>query len=238
MTGLLYKRSIDVTDVIKLRVPTVGEIYDNQEDYYDSVISFTATPYDMMVQLDDIGVDFTKINEYQLFCLLFNQLRKKDLSLLFGDLDFSKAEVAVNPETSDVVIADPESGLVIDRFIHTMIADHLRKLLNLAKNDKRPGNEEARKYLIERERKKLRRRAKQKEAPTQLEDHIVALVNTSEFSYTFETVRNMTIYQFNRSLQQIAHKINYDNTMIGYFAGTVKFDKIAPEDRTWIHSIK
>lgn len=238
MGGLLYKRSIDINSFIKVHVPTVGEIYDREDEYYSLVLSWTAMPYDMMVQLDDIGMKFTDINDYDLFLLMWNSLRERDMTLLFGDLDLSKAVTIMNEETHEYVIADAETGLMIDRGLHTQIADAFRRILSLEKNDKRPGNDEAYKYLVERERKKQRRRARKKEPESQMENNIVALVNTEQFSYTFDTVRDMTIYQFNASLQQIAHKINYDNTMHGYFAGTVKFDKIAPEDRTWIRSVK
>lgn len=237
MSGMLYKRSIDINDIIKIHMPTVGEIYDNEDDYYDVALSLTAMPYDMMVQLDDVGIDFTTINEYELFCMLWVSLREKNLKLIFEGLDVSNAVVAVSEETGDAIIADEKSGLVIDRNLHTQIANCLREILSLEKNDKRPGNEQARKYLIDRERKKMRRRARQKNRESHLENNIVALVNTEQFSYTFDTVRDMTIYQFNASLRQIAHKINFDNLMRGYYAGTIKLDKIPPEDKTWIRQV-
>lgn len=238
MGSLLYQRSVPITDMISLYVPTVGEVFDNQDLYYEIVFAFTSTPYDMMVQLDDVGIDFTKINEYELFCLLFPSLQQKDTSLLFGDLDLKNAKPMKNTNTEEVVIRDASSGLVIDRTIHARIAQTLRKLLNLTKNDKRPGNEEARKYLIERARKKLKRRLKQKQEDSQMENYIISLVNTEQFPYNYESVRDITIYQFNASLAQIAHKISYDQMMGGYFAGTVKLDNVAEEDRTWIRMTK
>ena len=84
----------------------------------------------------------------------------------------------------------------------------------------------AKEYLLERARKKLRRRKKDRQSP--LEELIIALVNTEQFSYTYGSVRDMTIYQFNESLRQIAHKIDYDNRMrenyMNKYAKTSRYD--------------
>lgn len=232
MSGLLYARKIQINKSMSLNVPTVGEVYDFQDDYYDMVFSFIATPFDMMVQLDDIGVDFTKINDFELFMLLFPRLSKMDTHLLFGDLDLSRFVTATDPQNNDFVLVDPETNVVIDRATHAIICRHLRNMLNIPRVDKQPGNEDARKYLIERERKRQKRRKKQQDS--QLEKYIVALVNSAEFSYNYDSVRNLTIYQFYASLQQIAHKISFDNTMHGVYAGTVKFDDLKASDKSWI----
>ena len=82
--NLLYKTEYKINEFIQVRIPTVGDVLDHEDDYYSMVSMLTAMPIDMMVQLDDIGIDFTKINEYELFILMFNALRGKDTSLIFG----------------------------------------------------------------------------------------------------------------------------------------------------------
>ena len=138
----------------------------------------------------------------------------------------------MNQQNGNIVLVDNASGAVNDRAIHDEIARFLRMKLHIEKNEKRPANEEARKYMNERARKKQSRMKKKKESG--LEDFIVALVNNADFPYNYETVRNISIYQFYSSLHQISHKIKFSNTMIGYYAGTVKFEDLNPKDRSWI----
>ena len=233
MASKLYKTSIKVSDAISVMVPTVGQIIDNEDDYYQVACMIVATPYDMMVQLDDAHIDFTKIDDFDLFILLFENLRAMNTSLIFGELDLSGMKVARFEGTGELVLVDKERDITIDRVVHAKLCDSIRNMLHMEKNNKKPGNEEARKYLIDRERKR-QKRAKSKQRDSQLENYIVALVNTEQFPYNYETVRNISIYQFYASLNQIAHKIKYDNTMIGYYAGTIKFEDLAPADRTWI----
>lgn len=233
--NLLYKREIDINDHLHVMIPTVGEILDNEESYYNLAGMLTAVPsdIDMMVLLDDMGVDFTKVDEYDLFFLMFRELAASDTKLIFGDLDLSKFVIAENEQNGMIVWADPDSGIVIDRAIHEEIADALRLILHRKKNLKKPGNDAAKEFMLERARKKLKR-MKKEQRRSQLEEFIVALVNTEQFSYKYDEVRDMTIYQFYESLQQIIHKVEYDNRMYGVYAGTVDIKEISQDDLNWL----
>lgn len=234
MPKLLYADRYNINDRIYVRIPTVGEVLENEDTYYEIVYSIIATPYDLMVQLDDNGIDFTKITAFELFCLLFGHLREMDTSLVFGDLDLSKFKTVINNQNGNLVLHDEENDITIDRAIHGQICACLRKILNIPKTEKTPGNEEARVYMLEKARKKLRRKKRQKQPDSQIEDLIVALVNTAEFPYNYMSVRDISIYQFYASLKQVTHKVKFDKTMIGVYAGTVQFDKLDMDERSWI----
>lgn len=229
----LYETSHRINDYITIKVPTIKDIIDNEEKYYGNIALIVATPYDMMVQLDDMKIDFTKINEWDLFCLLFNELRTRDLSLIFDGLDLKDFVAAENKQNGNIVLINPNTGAKIDRAIHDQICKYLRATLGLKKNDKNPANEEARKYMVERARRKLLRRKKQL-AESQIEKYIIALVNTSEFPYTYETVLGLTINQFYASLHQIVRKVKFDNIMIGCYAGTVNMKELDQNELNWI----
>ena len=235
MTGtcLLYDSAYPITEQIGITIPTVGDILDHEEDYYAVVSMLTAMPIDFMVQLDDIGVDFTTINEYELFLILFNTIREMDTKLIFGDLDLSRFELAKHIESGMPVVYDEIDDIVIDRVVHTKIANALREIHHLEKDVRKPGNQEAKEYLLERARKKLKRRKKRKQK-SQLQQLIVAMVNTEQFKYDFRGVRDLTIYQFNESVRQIQHKIDYDNKMHGIYAGTVDPKKINQDELNWL----
>lgn len=234
MPKLLYADRYNINDKIYVRIPTVGEVLENEDSYFEIVYSIVATPYDLMVQLDESGIDFTKITSFDLFCLLFGHLKEMDVSLVFGDLDLTKFKIVVNNQNGNFVLRDEENDIIIDRAIHGQICACLRKLLNIPKTEKTPGNEEARIYMLEKARKKMKRKKRQKQPDSQIEDLIVALVNTAEFPYNYESVKDISIYQFYASLKQVTHKVKFDKTMIGVYAGTVQFDKLDMDERSWI----
>lgn len=233
--GFLYSRSYPVNDKISIIVPTVGEIIEDELSYNSMVAAVLATPSDFMVQLDDIGIDFTSISSFDLFLLLFYGLSQADTHLIFGELDLSKFKTAINEKNGTMCLRDEENDITIDRAIHDQICRVLRKINHLEKNDKKPANDEAKKYMIERARVKQKRAAR-RPPKSQLEDLIIALVNTEQFKYGYEGVLNLTIYQFNASVYQIVKKINYDNTMIGCYAGTIKAKELSQDQLNWLTS--
>lgn len=231
--NLLYKREYAINDSIHVVIPTVGEILDDEDGYYSLVSLFTSMPIDMMVQLEDAGIDFTSINEYELFLLLFDGVKSCDTTLLFGDLDLSRFELMENQQNGNLVLRDDDNDITIDRAIHGQIAATLRKIHHLEKNRRKPGNEEAKEYMLERARQKMKRNKNKKEF-SNLESLIIALVNTEQFKYNFEGTRELSIYQFNESLRQIINKIDYDNRMHGIYSGTVNAKELSPDALNWL----
>ena len=231
--NLLYKQKYDITPAISIRIPEVGEIIECEDEYYGIVFAITAMPVDMMVQLDDIGIDFTKINEYELFLLLFEGIKDAPcINLVFEDLDLKNFQMAVD-KSGEIFLVDPSTGVRIDKIAHYHIANALRRIHNLEKKLQKPANEAARKYMIERARIK-QKRAKSRSKDSDLEELIIAMVNTSEFKYDYNSVLNMSIYQFNASVNQIIRKINYDNLMIGCYAGTVNVKELSQDSLNWL----
>lgn len=234
---LLYSNEYRINDKISIVIPKLEDILKDEDNYYEAISLIVSTPSDMMVPLDDKGIDFTKISDWDLFCLSYNGLKGKDVGLIFKGLDFKEFELAVNKTNNEVVLWNKRDDIVIDRSIHEKICRFLRTMLCLEKNVRRPANEEAKKYIISKARKKLNRAMKKKPNPlelSQLEKLIIALVNSAEFSYDYESVKNISIYQFNLSLLQVVKRVKYDKLMIGCYAGTVNMQEIDKNELTWI----
>lgn len=232
--NLLYQREYKINDKIAVAIPSVGEILDFGEDaYYGMVSILTAMPIDMMVQLDEAGIDFTQINDYELFIMMFGGLKKQDTSLIFGDLDLSKFKLAINEQNGNVILVDDENDITIDRAIQGNIASVLRKIHHLEKNRRKPGNDDAREFMLKRARDKLKRR-KGRKTDSQLESLIIAMVNTEQFKYGFEGTRELSIYQFNESVRQIIKKVDYDNRMYGVYSGTINAKDLSQDELNWL----
>lgn len=223
--SLLTASSIPILPNLSIRIPTVGEILEAEAHYYHLISSLTATPFQYMVPLADMGIDFTMITDYQLFLILFPAYAKSDLSILFGNLDLSDIITCTHPANDTEILYSPRNDLVIDELVHHQMADAVRKINHLQKETRRPGNEEAKEFRIQLERKKQKRLAGKPYEPY-LEKLVVALVNRPEFKYNYEEVNHLTIYQFHQSFEQIKTNILFEHTMTGVYAGTVDTSKI------------
>lgn len=235
-----FKKSLLNCSVVKLRpyfsvrIPTVGEILENEASYYRMVSSLTATPFQYMVPLDDMGIDSAEITDYELFKLVFPVYARSDLSLLFGSLKTDDFDVYLEPSSGVKILYSPFNQIAIDELLYNDLVSLLRKINLLEKRNQKPGNLSARKYLLEKERKKQKRNLKKPYEPY-LEKLVVALVNTCEFPYDYDSCMDLSIYRFNQSFKQIQHKISFDKTMIGVYSGTVDPSKLGSKEAlTWI----
>lgn len=231
--NLLYKREFRITDQIYVQIPTVGQILDDEDNYYELVSLFTASPIDLIAQLDDAGIDFTKISDFELFLHLFPAIFQKDTGLIFGSLDLTKFTIAVNEKNGTLVLLDPENDIVIDRLVHAKIADTLRKIHHLEKNTKKPANKEAKDYMIKRAQTKAKRR-KKASTFSSIESLIISVVNTEQFKYNYDQTLDLTIYQFNESVRQIVRKIDFDNRMYGVYSGSLNAKELSKDDMNWL----
>lgn len=232
--SLLKLSAVDILPNLSVRIPTVGEILEDEQHYYHLISSLTATPFQYMVQLDDIGLDFTQVTDYQLFMMLFPSFARSDMSVLFGDIDWSDLAIGNSPANGSPILFSAKNNIVIDELTYHRIAESIRKINNLEKEKRKPGNDEAKEFRIKLERKKQKRNVGRAYEPY-LEKLVVALVNRPEFKYNFEQVEHLSVYQFNQSYEQIKTSINFDNTMIGVYAGTVDTSKLKDKScLSWI----
>lgn len=234
--NLLKVRNYKVNDKISVYVPTVDEIFDfGDQKYYSIVQTLVATPFDLMVELDDIGIDYETITDYQLFILMMESIavNEDDTSILFGDLNLKGFQEAVNPQNGEKVLWSKDNDIVIDQMIALEICNAIRKIHFWEAPIGRAGNAEAKRYLIERNRKKKKRLAK-KPYKSFLESMIISLVNTEEFPYNYETVMELSVYKLNASWRQIQKKKHWEQTMNGVYFGTVDTTKINLEKINWL----
>lgn len=232
--SLLKLDKIDIVPKIHIRIPTVDEILNDEQSYYSLISSLTATPFQYMVQLDDIGIDYQTITDYELFLMLFPSFARSDISILFGDIDLSDILVRKSNQNDTEILYSQKNNIIIDELIYTQIVDCIRKINNLKRDNRTSGNKEAKEFRIKLERKRQKRNANKPYEPY-LENLVVALVNNNDFPYDYDSCMDLSIYRFNQSFNQIQHKTNFDKTMIGVYAGTIDTSKI--KDRsclTWI----
>lgn len=241
--GLLYIKDFSVTESLSIHVPSLREVLGCYDNYYSVVSALISTPSDLMVQLEDMGIDFMDMDDFTLFCIVWYDLQERQkehpevFHLIFGDFDLSTLS-PVRLEDGRTVIQDTTGSVGIDSNTHEKLSSFLRAVLCVEKNVRNPANEEARRFMIKMERRKQKRAALEKENGifrlSPLEALIVSAVNTAEFPYSYESVLDLSIYQFNVSLRQINNKIRFDNLMIGCYAGTVKSTELSNQELNWM----
>ena len=204
-----------INDKILIRQPTLEEIVDfGEQRYFGLVRTICSTPADRKVEIwDKLHVFWEKIDEYDLFISLFQTLQKSEVSILFGDMDFTTFKLGTQTGLPDLVLKNKDQ-VVIDRAIHKLMTDYLRQIHKLKKNVDTGFNDATRKIMIEDDRDEM---ALQMQKPFQslLLPLISSLTNCPEFKYRWDDVWTLPIGVFMDSVERVQKHKSYNFVMQG-----------------------
>lgn len=227
-----------INESITISHPTLNKICDyGEQKYYAMVSSLCATPSDYKVfLLDNFGVDYEDISEFEFFCTLCKGLSVNETSILFGDLDFGCFDLAQNTQNGQTVLFDSIHNIVIDDALYQLISGYLRNIHNFEKRNDIAGNAHTKKYLIEKERRKQQRKQKEN-YKSMLVPLVSAMVNCEQFKYDHNTVWDLPIYVFMDSVKRIQKLKNYNQLMQGVYAGTIDSKTLSQDSFNWMGSL-
>lgn len=229
-------RPYRVNDYITIKQPTVGQIASyGEKEYYSMVTTLVATPSDMMSELDDMGVNFMEIKDFDLFMMMCRSFPKEKTSILFGDLDFTELDLYMDQITGEPVLANIEKNIKIDRLAYLKICKYLRLIHNLEENRDKAANETTRKIMIKLDRDK-KRRSKKNEYQSQLKILISAMMRYPGFKYKKTELEECGIYEFMDTVRGAQIYVSSTALLQGSYSGFVDTSKISKEKFNWLRS--
>ncbi|MCI8299244.1 MAG: hypothetical protein HFI69_02655 [Lachnospiraceae bacterium] len=229
-------KDYDLAPGITIHQPTLDEICDyGERAYWSMIYTLTSTSADLKFQLYDMGMDYTKISDFTLFSnLLAPSCCQSETSIITGELDLTKYELAKNEGSEEIVMYDFENDLVITEQLYLKFADILRRMHGLKRNSQLPANEATRQILIEDAREEYER---QKETPyvSQLKNLVSALINCPGFKYDHTRVWDMKINAFLDSVKRIS-KITNATLLLqsGYSGFGINLKEIPEKQLNWL----
>ncbi|MEY8393008.1 hypothetical protein D3Z36_10330 [Lachnospiraceae bacterium] len=221
---------------ITIHQPTLDEICDyGERAYWSTIYTLTSTSADLKFQLYDMGMDYTKISDFTLFSnLLAPSCSQPKTSIITGDLDLTKYDLAKRNGSEEIVMYDFEKDLVIDEQLYLKFAEILRRMHGLKRNSQLPANEATKQILIEDAREEYEL---QKETPyvSQLKNLVSAMINCPGFKYDHTQVWNMKINAFLDSVKRIS-KITNANLLLqsGYSGFGINLKEIPDKQLNWL----
>lgn len=237
--SLLGRRTYKVSDKILVNIPTVGMVRgENEEDeanFWQEVGMFTASSYDMVVELDDMGLDFTKTSDYMVFVIQFLSYKSDKLNNNVSDLlfkDFNLWELDIDKINNEMVFVDKNSEVIIDENIY----NRLSEILTYVTGHEKPKRIKYDDYIKERyiedcrasKKRQKKRKPKNDRSGSALDGIILRLVCNANFPYDFETVNKVTLFDLIYSLKQIEKDISVTGLMQNRLVG-VNLKKLPPE---------
>jgi hypothetical protein len=160
---------------------------------------------------------------------------RKISPLLFKDFNLGDFEISESQSTGQIVLYNSQHDLAIDEYTYKWLSTVFCTMHMYTKSRPIiPANQTAKNYIIERALTKAKYNKKKKHS-SNLDNLILAMVNNANFKYNFETVYDLTVYDFNASVRQIIKKYQVDNLYNGIYSGCVDGSKIKDSNLDWLN---
>ena len=138
-----------------------------------------------------------------------------------------------NPN-GNIVLADKETGVVIDEMIYLRIVTYLRKLHNIKPKVEKAANKITKRILIDEDRNKI---LYSKDKP--FKSYLLPLISAVKVkqAYTKDYVKNMGFYEFMDDVNRMQVIHNADHLLSAAYAGTIDMKKINKAELNWMKEL-
>ena len=222
---------IKIANGITLYQPTIGDIANyNEAEYFSMAQTLTASPSTMKVALDDMKLDYMKVEDFQLFMMLCQSLTPDKTKPLLGDLDLTKFRPHQLKGSDEVVLVNEQTDengepIIMSPIIYEVLVTYIRKMHGFKKQVDKAGNAITRKVLIDEDRK-----AAQRNKNKPYKSFLVPLVSALQGrqKYTKEYICNMGVYEFFNQIARTQIIVQADAALGGMYSGfcdTKRMDK-------------
>lgn len=227
-----------INKYITIYNPYIYEVRDFGEDLYFNVLHLlTRKPYDIAVELFDKGVDYQSISDWDLFYETVTKIPIEYSCILFGKIDFTDFKPYINSENNmKILVNKHDTNFRIDEVIYRQIVTYLRYMHFISeKVEYDVGNNMAKKFLIDRMRRKQNKLLKdyasgKKRKQSDISNMIKYCVNNSNFKYDYSSVMMLRLNLLYESYYFIVHEDERDNIMSGIYHGTIDTTKMKNKD--------
>lgn len=225
--GEPYKIAYDGGE-IEILQPTIGSIlYFGERNFYSMLNVFIANTTSYRLQLWNMGVDWNKISDYELFCMLIKSLDVDSTRILFGDIDFRLFDMYSKKieDTEIVTLYNKEQQVEIDENTYKHIAEYLRLMFNIYPKVEKAKNKATKEAMIWEDEMNLAN-SKSESYKSTLLPLVSSCVNHPGFKYKLEDLKDIGIVQFMDSVQRLQI---YESTVAlnsGMYSGMCDLSKV------------
>ena len=181
----------------------------------------------------DLGYNYSKLDDFDLFILLTRDIGVEDTCLLLGDtISLKDMTPLVDPETHNIMLYDENTELIITRDIYIEMISFIREMHNIHSKRERAANKETLQLLVDEDRRKKIQRVKEERELAARKPYssfllplISSMVNSPGFKYDINSLKSLGIYAFLDSVQRIQAINTAASISAGMYSGMVDMSK-------------
>lgn len=230
----------DIHNDIIINQPTIGDIIKNGEkQIYSAVNTLIANPTMYRMQLWDLGVDWNKVSDFSLFCMLAPSVDSESTKLLFGDLNFQLFQLQQTQnedEETSFYLFNEEQNVQIDETAYLQMASYLRAMFNTYPKVEKARGKSTKEWMIEEDRMSFEQHKNDVYKSTLL-PLISTCLNHPGFKYKKNELREVGIVEFMDSVQRLQVYESSTALLKGIYSGFVDASKIDKNELNFMREI-
>ena len=224
-----------VNDYLTIFQPTIKQIIEyGEREYYSMVQTLTSIPSDMKSSLDDMGVDWNQITDFQLFLMLSQSLPQDKTQIVLGDIDLQRMKPVENLQNGEIILRDPTTGAIIDELAYKTMSAYLCKLHGFTKKVEKAGNKYTKQVLIDEDRQKREYSAQQPYKSFLMP--IISAIKARQ-GYTRDYIKAMGLYELTTELNRLQIIVNTDALLNGAYSGMMDTSKVKKSQFNWLRDV-
>lgn len=248
---MLFGRPFDVGNGMKINIPTIGDIL-NLEDgdvtFYQTLNIWIGNTTMYRLPLWEMGVDWNKISDFELFMGMYKGSNPDVNSLLFGDVNIQDFDLygikktQINDDGEEIeidipVLYNPDIDISISEEDYTLISSYLRTAFNIFPKVEKAKGKEAKNLIIQEERMKLSHKQQSEIPDSPLLPLVSACINHPGFKYNLEQLVNVNFVQFMDSVQRLQIYEQSTALLKGSMSGFIDTSGINKEEFNFMRDI-
>lgn len=240
--ALYFGDDYEINDRIKIHQPTIQDFIDNGEaNIYATIAPFTSNTTSYRLPLWDMGIDWNKITEQELFAMLIKTIDPQYSRLIFVDIDFASFELYKKTigDESSITLYSETMDLEIDEDTRNKMCKYVQYMFNSKPPEPEfTSNKILKQDLINNDRQKKLARAKGiKSGGVSLLSMISFCLNHPGFKYKKNELREVGIVEFLDSVQRLQIYESTHALMNGAYGGFVDTSKINKDEFNFMRDV-
>lgn len=233
-----------INDRITIHQPTIQDFIDNKEsNIYSAITPFITNTTGCRVQLWDMGIDWNKITNLELFALMIKNVNYQYSKIIFGNIDFSTFKLYKKTESGEkkIILYSPKIDLEINEDIRQKMCKYIQyAFYAFPPEEEFTSNKTLKQELINNDKQKII--AQRKEQKGKKGQNLLSMIsfclNHPGFKYKKNELRNICIAEFMDSVQRLQM---YESTRAlynGMYSGFVDNSKINKNELNFMRDVK
>ena len=225
---------------IIIRQPTLGEIIEvGEKKFYETLNVFVANPTSFRLPLWKMGIDWCKLTDFELFCILYQNIDKDICKLFLPECqiyDYKVYSEQIDEDTSDVVLYNPENESIIRNIDYLEISQYLRTMFNIFPKIEYAAGKATRESIIWEDEQNANKN-KDEGYSSSLQPLVSSCLNHPGFKYKKSELKEVGICEFMDSVNRLQVYENTRALLSGSMSGFCDTSKVPKESFNFMRDL-